>query len=334
MTSLRLLLAVLTASLLLTACPSDDDDASDDDDSAVDDDDSVADDDDSMPDPEDVVLQGECPLAERFGRFAVEALPNYTAVQGQVLDGVVPITVLEEVGAEGGCTLMRRNLLVCEPPCDPGFACDFDGECITYPVGQDLGTVDVEGLVEPVSMEPAQPGYNYFFTSLPHPAILPGETVRLRSSGGLWDGFDVFGVGIEPLDLPEDALWSVEQGSPFDVTWPAAADGVRSHVYLTLNIDLHGISPARVFCEFPDTGAAQVPASIVDGLVGSGVSGFPQGTLTRRTADRADVGEGCVDFVVGSPRTVEVDVVGFIPCNPQTPCPDGMECNLALEICE
>ncbi len=287
-----------------------------------------------MPDPEDVVLEGECALAERFGRFQVEALPNYTAVQGQVLDGVVPITALEEVAEEGGCRLMRRNLLVCEPPCDPGWTCDFDGECIPYPEGQDLGTVDVAGLVQQVSMEPAQPGYNYFDTSLPHPGMVADQTVRLRSSGGTWDAFEAWGIGVEALDLPEETMLSVEEGSPVQVTWPAAPDGARSHLYLTLNIDLHGISPARVFCEFPDVGSAEIPASIVDGLIGSGVSGFPQGTMTRRTADRAEVGEGCVDFVVASPRSVDVDVVGFIPCNQQTPCPDGYECNLALEICE
>ena len=327
--ALRSLLLLCLLSLLL-ACPS----GADDDDVATDDDDAIDDDDSSLPDPEDVVLDGECELAERFGRFAVEALPGYTAVQGQVSDGVVPVTVLEEVLDEGGCRLMRRNLLVCEPGCEPGFTCDQNEECIPYPVGQDAGTVGVVGLVDDVSMEPVEPGFNYFFTSLPEQAIVPGETVRLRASGATVEAFELWGVGIEALALPDDALWEIEEGQPLQLTWPAAAEGARSQAYLTLNIDLHGISPARVFCEFPDTGSAEVPASVIDGLVGSGVSGFPQGTLTRRTVDSADVGEGCVEFAVASPRVVEVDVVGFIPCNPQTPCPDGMECNLALEICE
>ena len=321
-------LFLLSLLSLLLACPADDDDAGDDDDSVADDDDS------GLPDPEDVVLDGECPYPERFGRFAVEALPGYTAVQGQVTDGVVPVTVLEEVLDEGGCRLMRRNLLICEPVCEPGFTCDVDGDCIPYPVGQDAGTVDVVGLVDDVSMDPVEPGFNYFFTALPEEAILPGETVRLRASGATVDPFELWGVGVETLALPDDAVWELEEGQPLQVTWPAATEGARSHLYLTLNIDLHGISPARVFCEFPDTGTAEIPPAVVDGLVGSGVSGFPQGTLTRRTIDRADVAGGCVDFAVSSPRVVEVDVVGFIPCNPQTPCPDDMECNLALEICE
>ena len=69
-------------------------------------------------------------------------------------------------------------------------------------------------------------------------------------------------------------------------------------------------------------------------LVDAGVTGFPSGSLERRTADRAEAGAGCLDLAVSIPLDVPVDVVGYTPCVSDEDCPEGMECNEELQICE
>jgi len=316
-------------------CPSrgDDDDAADDDDSATVDDDDAVDDDDSGDDDDSAsALAGACDQSMRIGGFVVESLPEYSVVQGQVLDGVVPGNVLEPLLAEGGCQLLRRNNPFCDPGCDPGFTCDWDGSCIPYPAALDLGVVTVDGLAAEVSMEPVQPGNNYFAVGLPLELMLAGQEVTLETTGGAWDPIALRGVGVEPL-VPADEDWVVEEGEPLALSWTPPTSGAASEVLVSLNINQHGVSPATMFCILPDTGEGEIPASVLDGLFGAGVSGFPTGQLTRRTADSLTNEFGCVDFLARSPRTVGVDVVGYIPCDAMTPCPKGLECNLAIGLC-
>ncbi len=325
---------------LALGCPTrgaDDDDAVDDDDSGDDDsgdDDDAVDDDDVVDDDDSAeALGGACDQQIRIGGFAVDSLPEYSTVQGQVLDGVVPANVLEPILDEGGCQLLRRNNPFCDPGCDPGFTCDHDGTCIPYPASVDLGVVTVGGLTAEVSMEPVQPGDSYFAVGLPLELMVPGQAITLESAGGEWDPIALRGVGVEPLVVPLEAEWVVEEGEPLALSWEAPTSGGPSEVLVSLNIDQHGVSPATMFCVLPDTGEGTIPASVLDGLFGAGVSGFPAGQLTRRTADSVTNELGCVDFLARSPRTVPVDVVGYIPCDAMTPCPKGLDCNLAIGLC-
>lgn len=287
-----------------------------------------------MPSPDELELTGACDQAERWGGFRVQAEESYSYVQGEVADGVVPGDVLEETLREGGCTLLKRNNPFCDPGCQPGEACDFTGECVPYPVPQLLGVVTVEGLVQPVEMTPPEFGGNYFDATLPHPATVPDETIRLRVAGDVLPGFTLHGVGVEPIEVAEGTEWFVQEGEDLEVTWAPPTGGAYGQVRLSLNIDQHGLSPTTMFCVVPDTGAASIPAAVVDGLIGAGVTGFPTGTVERQTADSTTLEGGCADFVVASSTTVAVDVDGFTPCNLDNPCPEGLECNYVIEICE
>ncbi len=324
---IRLLLPLLVA---LTACPT----GNGDDDTAADDDDAGQE--TPLPPAEDLELDGECDLAVKYGSFAVEETVSYTTVQGQVADGVVPVTILRNVQEEGGCRLMKRENPFCDPPCGPGFTCDYDGECLPFPEPQDLGSAHVRGLVENVSMDPVQPGFNYFAVGLPRQSMRTGETVQLRTTGGVFDGFELWGVGTAPFSLPEELLWTIAESTALELEWDAAPEGSRSEMAFRLNIDQHGTSPATLMCAFPDTGSATVPGTMIDGLRGAGVTGWPTGSLIRRTVDSVTLsdGVGCVEFSVSAPRVVNVTVSGYIPCNAMNPCPDGLECNMAIELCE
>lgn len=286
-------------------------------------------------DPATVALDGACPMATRLGGFAVESNASYSAVDGSVLDGVIPVTVLTEVAAEGDCALYRRENPFCEDSCDPDETCALDGTCVRYPTGQELGTVTIAGLDAAVAMEPTAPGATYFSgDALPSPAYAPGALVELTSAGGALAPLRLHGVGFAPLALADD-VWVLTAGSPLAVTWTPPTDAVhRATVQLTVNVDQHGATPLFLVCETADDGAAEVPPALVDAFLAAGISGWPNGRLERHTVDRAEVDGGCVDFEVrwvALPAEVSVD--GHTPCQDPTDCPPGRTCDTETEQC-
>ena len=255
-------------------------------------------------------------------------------MDGTVADGVVPTSVLEELASDGDCAVLRRNNPFCDPGCDPGYTCNFDGECVAYPVNQDLGTVSILGMVQPVVMEPVFPGNTYFDTSLPNPGFVVGELLTLSMPGGVYGPLELHGVGIEPLTLPE-GTWTLDEGQDFTLAWDAPVGPVvRSEVYVVIAIDQHGVSPSTLQCTFDDDGEGTVSASIISTLIEVGVTGFPSGTMTRRTADHGPAAGGCLEFVVSASQGASVEVVGHTPCVDDEDCPDGQDCNVELQTCE
>ncbi len=288
---------------------------------------------DPTGDPLTIPLAGECPMESHHGAFVVEAYDNYSIVDGSVSDGVVPSMVLENSAEEGDCILWKRNNPYCEPACVSGDTCDFSGECIPYPAAQDLGTVSVRGLTSSVDMEPIVPGYRYFDTDLDYPGFKAGKLVQLTTSGGAYASFTLHAVGVDLLE-PTATSWTVTPGTPLSVAWDAPTTTVRSSVRLSLNIDQHGQTPLTLVCHFDDDGAAEVPASVMDALMGAGVTGFPLASIRRQTADSTTVGTGCVDLVLSHDVDIDVTVEGHTPCTSNADCPPGHPCNLAIQTCE
>lgn len=283
--------------------------------------------------PDTVPLRGACPIAERLGGFVIEVQPEYSFADGKVADGVNPISVLDEVATEGGCRLLHKEFPFCDPLCQPGFTCAKGGECVPFPENQDVGTVTIKGLVKDVELEPKVPGLIYFDVQLPHPAFEAGAPIHLTTTLGWAGELDLYGVGSDPIQLVE-SQWSVQEGKPLSFSWDAPKAEVRSHVAVFLNIDQHGNSPVTLHCEFEDTGSASLPATLIDALLNYGVSGYPNAMVTRRTADRNDLSQGCVDLLITTPAAPSVEVSGHYPCSSPLDCPDGLDCNLAIETCE
>jgi hypothetical protein len=295
--------------------------------------DSDADSDTDTTDPATVPLAGPCPLETNYGGFLVDASPKYTIVDGKITDGVVPVEVLESVAVEGDCELLKKNNPFCDPTCAPDETCDFDGECIPYPLNQNLGTVTITGLTKPVVMEPPK-SYNYFNTSLPIGALPPEALVTLQTEGEAYDPITLHGVGFDLL-TPEKIQWTIDEGLPLTVTWDAPTTTVqRTEAFLNINIDQHGVTPITLFCRFADDGEGTVPASLLKTLISSGVTGFPNGGLKRRTVDSTAVGDGCAELVVSSFVEPDVSVIGYTPCKFDFQCPKGQTCNKKLERCE
>ncbi len=322
------LLSLILAAVLLSGCPAPPPDHTK---TAIDDSGGTT----SGLDPATVPLTGPCASDVDYGGIDLTADSEASEVAGSVADGVVPSTVLELLVAEGDCEVLRRNNPYCDPTCDPGETCDFDGTCVPYPANQDLGTLTLDGLLAPVEMEPVFPGNTYFNTSLPNPAYTVGSVLTLRMPGGVYGPAELHGVGVEPLDMT-GAAWVIDGGVDFEVTWPPPTGaGVRSEVAVQISIDQHGVSPSSLRCVFVDDGAGTVPGSIIQALEDVGVTGFPTASIERRTVDHVAIGAGCMDFRVTAPRTItSIDVEGHTPCMSDADCPEELDCNEELQICE
>ncbi len=328
-TSLLMILMLIAAPWIACDGGDDDDDDSvaDDDDSSTDDDDddSVADDDDD--DSEIPELAGPCSLDQKIGYMQVQHEAEASWVYGEFANAVVPVTILEQVEEMGECRLMRRNNPFCDPPCDPGYTCDFDGTCIPYPEPRDVGTITIDGLLSDVEMPPSQ----YWDTEVPNPPFEPGVKITMTASGGDYSPAPLYGQGLTPLELP-DETWIVRGGQPLEVHWTAASES-HAQIRLQFNIDQHGVTPLTLYCDLPDTGSYEVPAEIIDDLMANGVTGFPSGKVFRQTVDSTEVTDGCIEFVIYSFAMGDLQVEGHIPCDDPDDCPEGMECDFDTNTC-
>jgi hypothetical protein len=207
--------------------------------------------------------------------------------------------------------------------------------CVPFPLPKSVGLVTVTGLEKAVAMSPPKPPAppSYFDTMMPHPAFAPGAAVTLKAAGGDYPGFTLYGQGFAPMVIPKET-WVVTKGEPLTVAWTPDSSATHASVRLRLNIDQHGNSPVELVCELKDTGSAAIPSSLIDKLLGFGVTGFPSGHVSRHTLDSTTVGPGCVRFEVFSHVQGDLQVAGHIPCAAGKPCPMGMTCELATGTCK
>jgi len=127
---------------------------------------------------------------------------------------------------------------------------------------------------------------------------------------------------------------SLKKEGDLILTWDSPVAKTDAKIYLKLNIDQHGASPITLFCTFDDTGSGNVPANLIKSMMSAGISGYPNGTISRKTVDSMNVEKGCVEFEVAMPQTLSVSVEGKVPCKDDTVCPEGLHCNKQIEICE
>ncbi len=274
-------------------------------------------------------LIGVCPTSHRVGGFELAHWDGpdegFATATGQINDAVIPATIRFESGTEGDCTLWQKIVPYCEDACEADQACSHEGECIPYPTPQDVGTVSVSGLAAPMELTADSFG-NYWDTTSSYPLWEPGSPVVL-SAGEL---FSLRGFGVETLVVP-DPVWELTPGQDMTVTWTAGSH--PAWVELTFNIDQHGLSPLTMICEVPDTGSATLPATLLEQLVNSGVSGYPSAWMRRRTADAVAIEQGCVDLQVYSHVAVDMGVEGYTPCSRDEDCPEGQHCDMDMQIC-
>jgi hypothetical protein len=278
-----------------------------------------------------------CAESDVVGQFKIGLGNGFTWVEGKVTDGVSPDPLPEELGRAGDCRLLRDVSTTCAPACPVATErCGQEGVCVALPRTHDVGTVSVYGLVIPMQMSPNAITRNYSNPArpmLPNPGFLPGADLRVVTAGGDYGPFELRGFGVTPLVLGSDPI-DIAAGRATSLRWlpPELAGPTRLHV--ELNINLHGSTSARVECEFADTGAGEIPATLIDGLIAQGLSGFPTLTAERRSATSVEIEPGCVELLVVSELSTPVRVEGITSCNTEMPCPDGQTCLPVELFCE
>lgn len=274
-----------------------------------------------------------CAPEAKVGEFVIELASDFTRVGGKVFDGTAPSDVLVEVASEGDCRLLTPPTLLCDPGCPTSTQmCGANNTCVPLPRARDLGRVAAHGLVVPLEMTPNPNTRSYAnpaLPRLPHPGFVAGADLRITTAGGEYEPFELRGWGISLLEPSPEPI-RVESGAPTRVSWQAPADPGPARLHVSLSINNHGSRQAWVECDFADTGAADIPATLIDGLIAEGVSGFPTITLTRRTAGSVAIEPGCVELLVASELSTDVDVDGIQSCNAPSDCPAGQTC-LPLE---
>lgn len=277
-----------------------------------------------MGEPEPMPGGSACPADTKVGGVFVSLEDGFTAVQGQIANGVRPIDVPEVFAAAGECELLVPPTLFCEPACGPNQVCSADG-CIDAPANVSVGPITVDGLANAVEMTAMPPVFFYNYRGdLPDPPYAMGALIRARSDGGDYEPFDLSVVGVERLVLDGDTV-PLNMGEPAILNWTAAM-GDGTEVHIDLNIANHGGTPGRIECTVPDTGNFAVPSELVDALLMNGFSGFPTAILTRRSIQSADIDLGCVQFESKSTAVFDLQIDGLTSCSNDDDCPEGQIC--------
>jgi hypothetical protein len=275
-----------------------------------------------------------CPEGDVAGQFVIELGDGFTSVGGQVTEGVLPGAVPDELARAGDCRLLRARQTTCVPACAISTErCDSEGVCMALPRTHDVGTVTVHGLAIPMQMRANAVTRKYSnpaLPMLPNPGFLPGADLRITSAGGDYAPFELRGWGVSPLVLGSEPI-EIAEGQPTRLGWQAPATAGPARLHIELNINHHGSTNAKIECDFADTGAAEISATLIDGLIAEGLSGFPTLTATRRSATSLQIEPGCVELLVISEVSVSVRVEGITSCNTNMPCPIGQTC-LQVEL--
>jgi hypothetical protein len=277
-----------------------------------------------------------CAPEAGVGEFSLDLGPDFTSAQGKVLDAVLTDLLPVVQTRVGDCQLLTLPTHLCDPACPVATQTCGDGNrCVALPSPRDVGTVTLSGLLVPVQMSPNAITGNYHPDGgpLPYPAYRPGAGLRLHASGGEYGAFELGGWGVSALELTTDPV-VVDTGAATVIHWKVPKQAGPARVQVALHVDNHGSSKAWIECDVADEGTAELPATLIDALLGLGRSGFPTVTLTRRTATSTGMDLGCVQMLVSSSVTAGISLAGLVSCNDSSMCPPGQTCRPLARYCE
>lgn len=329
---------LIALSLFATACPEDGEetgdlpeDGDDTGESTAPEDEDTSDE-DSEEDPEQdtgspAAGKPACEGDVRVGGFALFLAENYTSFQGSVADGVNPEDVAQELEEEGSCRLFAPNVLFCDPSCTAlGETCGEGGFCIDTSLKQSVGAVTVEGMETPLEVEPN--GLTLTYSQIvndPYPGFVAGAEITLTAAGDDLEPFTLTASGVGQIESDETEIL-VERDSPTALTWEAPESEGSSRVHIKLDLTVHGTNMGWIECDVPDTGAFEIPADLVTGLIELGLGGFPNVIIQRRSVDTTQISPGCVELIVYSEVELSVQVPGLDSCNSDDDCEGDEQC--------
>ena len=269
-----------------------------------------------------------CADGVRSGDFTMTLASDYTGILGTVFDRLDTNSVSVQVGSPfGECRLMKRPppSAPCNPVCGATEEC-LAGKCSPKPEPISVGAVSFTGLLVPTTLKYGSG--TYINVGSPHPLFAPGSDIVLNAAGdGAYAPFTLKGYGVEFMVVPAGKL-RVERGMAANVTWTAAQKRGPAKVNINFSINRHGATDSWFECLVEDTGSFTISAALTDELFKHGVSGFPDVTLTRLSADATTVKSGCVHLKVISEATRELDVPGIQSCKTDDECTKPNVCRV------
>ncbi|HEY8943707.1 MAG TPA: hypothetical protein VIM73_05570, partial [Polyangiaceae bacterium] len=216
--------------------------------------------------------------------------------------------------------------------------CAVGDVCVPRPTNRSVGTVTMRGLAtasgtNEFTMDPVGSSKAYgpsASVQIQYPPTEPGAEVRLSAAGGDFAPFEITTEGIGPIaGFPSDPV-PLESGKPLALTWTAEAG---SDIEVVLEIAHHGGQKGKVICHAEDTGSLTIPATLVTELIGLGVAGFPDVSLTRKSVGVAMIAPGPVELAVFATVNRPVDIPGLTSCQTDEDCPMNQTCGQA-KACE
>jgi len=254
-----------------------------------------------------------------------DGLDGYATLIGRFLDGPTPQARALELDSEiGDCQLLVPIIPFCSTPCAPDV-CTADEVCTKYPTPRSVGTLTVDGLGSPLTLEPASSMIVYQSPSLPYPPCAEGSTVSAAA-----DGLKLEAECIAPLELTGPDPIPVTSGEVVSVSWVAPTSSTTSRIQIGLDISHHGGQKGEIKCNVPDTGSFDIPEPLVTKLVSLGLAGYPTISVNRLSTGVA-AGHPHVELVLTAGVTRAVDT-GVTSCQENDQCADGQMC-LPERIC-
>jgi hypothetical protein len=252
--------------------------------------------------------------------------PPYSTLSARFFDGPTPETIQLDVESEmGECQLLVPVVPFCPESCAPGV-CTADDECTPYPKPLAVGDLSIAGLGEALSLNRTTSMQLYMAPSLPNPPCEAGAKVNV-SAPGLALEADCIGQ----LELTGPDPVPVMTGQAVAVSWSTEGAAPSSRVIIRLDIAHHGGKKGEITCDVPDSGAFDIPEPLVTKLIGLGLAGYPDISVTR-VARSSDAENADAELWLASNLLRAVDT-GVASCQDTSQCPDGQECGDA-KVCE
>ncbi len=154
----------------------------------------------------------------------------------------------------------------CDPSCDPGFTCSWDGECLEATVPIDGGVITVDGLEVDLILEPSGEWVYYGYSFDPDPSdgeiFQQGDTIGAQATGGTLSPFSLETRGVAALEADLPCPLADDASDDLRVRWSPGQPGDR--VRLTLASSNHGSQFPAVICDVEDDGELLVAQDLLE----------------------------------------------------------------------
>ena len=187
--------------------------------------------------------------------------------------------------------------------------------------GDDL----IHGLAVPLELTSLLGSYGQSISD-PFPPAAPDASITAETSGGDYPPFSLEARAVEPLAF-DGADLSVGHGRSLDLSWTPPTRPGAAHILALVNLQPSALGPI-IECTFPDTGAASVPAWLLDRLIDLGINGYPSLRLFRRTVTSTNIEPGCVELEVHALVRRRLSVDGVTSCSDSSECPPPLTCHV------